>query len=294
MATRRRLLLPASFLGVVIALPAFAQQPAVTYPTPCEASKVSKADIDRAHTVFLSGKQYLEESNYDKAISYFIDAYAIDCSVHAILPIIAAAYERKGDKGEAIRALEEYLRRAPQAPDHEVVERRIRNLKDQLAREPPPVAPAAPPASAGAAPPVSNTEPAPSASIAAPPTAPAAPAAPAAEKQQSAAPWVLVGGGGVAMAAGVASLITGYALVASASSTCPTRSSCSADVVSKGNTGLTLIPVGYGVAGGGAVLLGAGLLWHFLEGKGTGPATQASAAPVVGPGFAGVAVTGSL
>src|SRR5258708_32176622 len=134
-------LLIVAFVGTVVAIPALAQQSSSDYPTPCESSKVSKGDVERAHTVFLSGKQFLEESNYDKAISYFKDAYSIDCSVHAILPIIAAAYERKGDRAEAVRALEEYLRRAPSAPDHEGIDRRIRNLKDQLARaQPPPAA----------------------------------------------------------------------------------------------------------------------------------------------------------
>jgi len=126
-------LLALALVGTVVALPALAQQSASSYPPGCDASKVSKSDVERAHTVFLSGKQFLEESNYEKAISYFKDAYSIDCSIHAILPIIATAYERKGDKGEAVHALEEYLRRAPSAPDHEVVERRIRNLKDQIA-----------------------------------------------------------------------------------------------------------------------------------------------------------------
>ncbi len=135
MRSSRKPLLALAFVGTLIALPALAQPSASSYPAACEASKVSKSDVERAHTVFLSGKQYLEESNYDKAISYFKDAYSIDCSIHAILPIIATAYERKGDKGEAVLALEEYQRRAPTAPDHEVVERRIRNLKDQLARD---------------------------------------------------------------------------------------------------------------------------------------------------------------
>src|SRR5580693_4075958 len=143
MRSFRSPLLVLAFAGAVVAAPALAQQPA-SYPPPCDASKVSKGDVDRAHTVFLSGKQYLDESNYDKAISYFNDAYSIDCSVHAILPIIATAYERKGDKTEAVRALEEYLRRVPNAGDREHVERRIKNLNDQLAHE-------APPASASAA-----------------------------------------------------------------------------------------------------------------------------------------------
>src|SRR5579863_1780593 len=125
MRPTRKPLLAFAFLASVIAGPALAQQ-GPSYPPPCDASKVTKGDVDRAHTVFLSGKQFLEESNYDKAISYFKDAYTIDCSVHGILPIIAAAYERKGDKREAIRALDEYQKRAPAAPDHEVIERRIR------------------------------------------------------------------------------------------------------------------------------------------------------------------------
>ena len=97
MRSTRQPLLVLAFVGTVIAVPALAQQPA-SYPPACDASKVSKADVERAHTVFLSGKQFLDESNYDKAVSYFNDAYSIDCSVHGILPIIATAYERKGDK----------------------------------------------------------------------------------------------------------------------------------------------------------------------------------------------------
>src|SRR4029077_19300017 len=116
--------------------PAIAQQSGPSaYPAACDASKVTKSDVDRAHTVFLSGKQYLDESNYDKAISYFKDAYSIDCSVHAILPIIATAYERKGDKAAAVVALQEYLKRVPNAPDRESLERRIKNLQDQIPRE---------------------------------------------------------------------------------------------------------------------------------------------------------------
>src|SRR5579859_1856029 len=99
MRVSRTPILVLGLFGIAVVVPALAQTAgSSTYPPPCEDGKVSRADHDRAHTVFLSGKQYLEESNYDKAISYFKDAYAIDCSVHGILPIIAAAYERKGDK----------------------------------------------------------------------------------------------------------------------------------------------------------------------------------------------------
>ena len=87
MRSSRKPLLALAFVGTLIALPALAQQVASSYPPACDASKVSKGDVDRAHTVFLSGKQFLEESNYEKAIGYFKDAYSIDCSIHAILPL---------------------------------------------------------------------------------------------------------------------------------------------------------------------------------------------------------------
>ncbi len=155
MPSIRNRLLVLVFAGMAVTVPGLAQE-ATDYPAPCDAAKVTKSDVDRAHTVFLSGKQYLEESNYDKAISYFKDAYSIDCSVHGMLPIIATAYERKGDKAEAVRALEEYLKRAQNPPDHDVIERRIRNLKDQLSREPPPPSPAA---SSASAPPAASSAP---------------------------------------------------------------------------------------------------------------------------------------
>src|SRR5258708_10135797 len=219
-------LLIVAFVGTVVAIPALAQQSSSDYPTPCEASKVSKGDVERAHTVFLSGKQYLEESNYDKAISYFKDAYSIDCSIHAILPIIATACERKGDKAEAVHALEEYQKRAPTAPDHEVIDRRIHNLRDQLAREQP--APSASGVSTAGAP-MASTAPAATAPLSGVPAAAPAPSAsagpesppPGPEGGHSVAPWILVGGGGVAVVAGVILYVIGSGDISTAEGHCP-------------------------------------------------------------------------
>jgi len=47
----RKPLLVLAFVGTVIAIHALAQQPS-SYPPACEASKVTKGDGDRAHTVF--------------------------------------------------------------------------------------------------------------------------------------------------------------------------------------------------------------------------------------------------
>jgi hypothetical protein len=299
MRSLRKPLLAATLVAVAVAAPALAQQsappPPSPYPAACDASKVSRSDVDRAHGVFLSGKGYLEVAEYDKAISYFKDAYTIDCSVHGILPIIATAYERKGDKQEAVRALEEYQRRAPSAPDHDVMDRRIRNLKDQLAREQPSAsAPVAlPSASATVAPPPSAT-------------AESAPAPDAGvgtyvvpEGGHSATPWYLVGAGGVAIAAGVVLFVVGAGDVSTAEARCGgDRTKCKAgsdqansDAVSLGNTGRTLETVGAIAGGAGVVAVAAGLWWHFSEHP---SAERASVRPVVAPGYAGVGVGGSF
>jgi hypothetical protein len=285
-------------VGVVATAHAFAQSPpSLNYPPPCEESKVSKSDRDRAHTVFLSGKQFLEESNYDKAISYFEDAYAIDCSVHGILPIIATAYERKGDRRQAVRALEEYLKRASNAPDHDVVERRIKNLKDQIAQEPtsqpPAVGPAPSPSSVPAGPPPPSEGSTGSGAAIASMNAPA-PAA-TVENKRSAMPWVVVGVGGAATVAGVVILAVGVSDVSSADSACKTRMRCDPAVADKGNNGRALEPVGYAVGGVGLAAVAAGLVWYFTETPSGAPtAGFLRVTPLVAPGYAGMSLGGAF
>lgn len=302
MRPTRNVLLAVTLAAAAITLPVMAQQSS-DYPPPCEASKVTKADVDRAHTVYLSGRQFLDESNYDKAISYFKDAYSIDCSVHGILPAIATAYERKGDKAEAVRALEEYLRRAPNAPDHEVIERRIKNLKDQLARDQPAPTATAPAATATVSPPppppASATGPAepPPAATASLTSPPPPGAEPASSEGHSVAPWIVVGIGGAALAAGIVIFAVGQSDLSSADKVCSNRSACKdANAVNQGNTGRTLVNVGGGVAGGGLAVAAAGLLWHFLEKPG-GAAPSAAVprvSPVAAPGYAGVSLSGAF
>lgn len=295
MRPARNLLLLIALGAMPIALPVLAQ-PASDYPPPCDASKVSKADIDRAHTVFLSGKQFLEESNYDKAIGYFKDAYSIDCSVHAMLPIIATAYERKGDKAEAVRALEEYSKRAPNAPDHEVIERRIRNLKDQLAREQPTAsAPSAAPSSTASASPsgAPSAEPVPTASAA--PSAAVEATPPTSSEGHTALPWVVVGVGGVVAVTGAVLLGVGASDISSAAGQCTADRHCtSADVVNTGNTGRNLENFGGVGIGVGLAVAAAGLLWHFLEGPAESQTRAAHSGarvkPRVGPGYLGMGV----
>jgi hypothetical protein len=286
--------------GVVVTARALAQPlPSPNFPPPCEESKVSRSDRDRAHTVFLSGKQFLEESNYDKAISYFEDAYAIDCSVHGILPIIATAYERKGDRRQAVRALEEYLKRAPTAPDHDVVERRIKNLKDQIAQEPPSQAVAAGPSPTqppGSITPAVSTPSEPSTGVAQVPGAGTPSAGATAESKQSAVPWVLVGVGGAALAAGVVVVALGASDISSAESACgKTRMNCQPSVANQGNRGRTEEPIGFVVGGAGLAAVAAGLVWYFTQTPSGTPTTGSlHLSPFVAPGYAGVSLNGGF
>jgi hypothetical protein len=292
----RKTLFALAFVGTALvhATLAHPQQPSA-YPPPCDVSKVTRADGDRAHNVFLSGKQFLEESNYDKAISYFKDAYTIDCSVHGILPIIATAYERKGDKREAVRALEEYLNRAPTAADHEVIERRIRNLKDQIGQEPPPLA--ATPTGAAPSAPTTPSATAPAASAAPEAATPSASSSGGNATQaltpgegHSAAPWVVAGLGAAALAGGLIVVGVGVSDVSNAENVCMDHAHCgSSSAADQGNLGRTLQPIGFAAAGIGVAAIAAGLVWHFTE-RAPRPATGLLIHPALAPGFAGASI----
>jgi hypothetical protein len=295
----RQSLLVVSLLGMAVGVPALAQTASPSaYPPACDDSKVSKSDRDRAHTVFLSGKQYLEEANYDKAISYFKDAYSIDCSVHGILPIIASAYERKGDKREAIRALEEYQWRAPTAGDHEVVERRIKNLKDQIAQEQP-AATSPPSASATVAAPTASAsgEGAPPMSSSALAPLPPPPTVETASYHQ-AGPWIVMGVGLAAVAGGAIVYGVGAGKVSSAEATCGTSHvmCTSTSAASDGNTGRTLEEVGVTVGSVGLAAVAAGVIWRLVERpseKGLA-SNHLRISPLLAPSAAGISLEGSL
>ncbi len=285
-------------VALPIAVPAFAQSGASSggYPAACDPKTLTKADVERAHTVFLSGKGFLDESNYDKAISYFKDAYSIDCSVHAILPIIATAYERKGDKASAVTALQEYLKRVPNASDREVVERRIKNLQDQMSTA---VVASAPTASASATAPPSATASAP----VAPPARPRFPRPrppPLPHQSRADTPWrpglswaseaPLSVAGVVLYAVGNGDVEQRRERLSFASQLRPVR-------CRSGQYGRTLDTVGVIVGAVGLAGVAGGLVWHFLEPTGSSASTAASGpalTPAVAPGYAGLNLGGKF
>jgi len=295
MRLSRKPLLVLSMVGMAFALPAMAQ-PSAGYPAACEAAKVTKKDSERAHTVFLSGKGFLDEANYDKAISYFKDAYTIDCSVHGILPIIATAYERKGDKGEAVGALEEYLRRVPDAGDREVIERRIKNLKDQIGQ-------AAASATATSTALVTSSTVTPSGSGAPTGTSGTATAptgtgtggvAPSGDTNTT-TPWIVVGAGGVLLVAGGLMFVLGTGDVSAAEKTCPNHGVCgSTSAADQGNRGRLLEGVGIVSGIAGIVGVGGGIVWHLVQKPDRDRGAQLHVTPAVAPGYAGVGLGGSF
>jgi hypothetical protein len=277
MIARHRPLFVVPLLACVLAIPASAQpqSPLTNYPE-C-VGKASASDSEAAHSAFLLGKRFFDEADYGSAIHNFVDAYKLDCTKTELLTIIARANELSGNKAEAVHALETYLARAQNlAPEDKTqIQKRIDNLKAQIAAQTPQTTPAPPPV-------------APVALVPPPPVAPAAPPAPAEGRGHTAAPWVVTITGGAVLIAGGSVWLVGNSKYNTALSNCPGNvcpkgSSFEQD----GNTGHTMMQVGGGLFIGGAVLAVAGLIWHFAEP--TGPAPQKAAIrPEFGPGYAGL------
>ena len=278
----RQLVIASSLVALAFtAIPsreAHAQSAGVAYPPACNASQVPQTESERAHTIYSAGKVQYDDKNYDAAIVQFRDAYKRDCSKHDLLIIISRAYELKGDRVEALRALETYVERVPNSPDIMTHRNGIDSLKKQIA-----VQPATPPPSAGAQ-----------------------PAAPPQEiREHTIPPWIVIGLGGAGVIAGVVILATTPSLPAGCvvgdMKTCTRKAGESdgafADRQAKAGASQNQPTVGGVVMGiGGAVLVG-GLLWHFLEP--TGPVEKSTAlkpklTPQVTPGFAGVSLGGSF
>lgn len=260
-------------LAAVTSVPAFAQPAGQGYAS-CTKT-VTAGESELAHQKYIAGKQDYDEGNYDSALRRFRDAYTLDCTKHELLIIISAAYERKGDKKEAVDALETYVARSPGAPDAGTYQAKIENLKKQLAAAQPPPA-------------TTPTEP--------PPTTP-----PPKEDVQghSVFPWILTG-------AGVAALGVGIVLIATApklpdgcdkdQQTCRPLPNESAqafeDRQSEAGRSAGQPLAGTIVTLGGGALVVGGLLWHFLEPTGTKETAKPKLRPSVSPGYAGLALGG--
>lgn len=268
-------------LGAAIALSgslAFATDPAPVQSYPECTRKPTPTDLETAKGAHRAASQFYDRGDYEKAISYWTDAYGFDCTAHGVLINIANAYEKQGDKASAVGALETYLKRSGSDP---VIEDKVKNLKISLA-------PPAPSVSASAAlPPLPSVVPS------------APPPPPPLVKRYGRTPLYVAGGGAAVAVIGGVLLGVGTGTIASLNQECPNRACQNPDQASKGNTGR--IEQGVGATGlvVGLAALGGGLAWEFLLNKprpALPPPNKASfhVLPAAGPHEGGMSVVGSF
>ncbi|WP_234023662.1 tetratricopeptide repeat protein [Sorangium cellulosum] len=273
------------FLAAGLAVAGQAGDPALEYPE-CNRTATA-ADLEGAKGAHKAATQFYERADYDRAIQYWKDAYQLDCSAHGVLINIANAYEKKGDRAEAVTALETYLARTPDASEAQTFRDKIQNLKNSIRPAPTPTASES--ASAPVPPPLLPTASAvPSRTVEAPPP----------EPPYGYAPWAVTGAGAVTLLVGGILTTSGFADIAEAEERCPSRKDCTADVADQGNQGRTRATIGGVLVGLGAAGVASGLIWQLgfnhpqppSSALGSGPALRLI--PVAGPGVAGVGAAG--
>ena len=235
--------------------PALAQSPpGPAYPAACAGASVPPAKSDEAHAFYSAGRAQYDEGNYDAAIAQFREAYKRDCSKHDLLVIMSRASELKGDRAEAVRALQTFLERVKDSPDAATHRTKIDNLKKQIAAQPPQPPPEV--------------------------------------REHTIPPWIVVGAGGVAIVTGAILLVAAPAVPSNCNASDGNCNS-TASTADRDRAGLAVgVSLGgYITLIGGGALVAGGLLWHFLEP--VGPVASTSSVrprltPQAAPGYAGI------
>lgn len=92
-------------------------------------------DPYRAEKNLEIGMFYLKKKNYDAAIERFQESIRYKPNFARPHRLIAEAYEKKGEKAEAVNYYQKYLEILPQAEDAAKVRRRIEKLTRELERQ---------------------------------------------------------------------------------------------------------------------------------------------------------------
>lgn len=80
------------------------------------------------------GEYYMKKGNFDAAIDRFQDAARYKPGFAKPYRLMGEAYEKKGDKAEAVKAYRKYLEILPSAEDGPKIKKRIGKLSKQLER----------------------------------------------------------------------------------------------------------------------------------------------------------------
>lgn len=240
------------------------------------------ADTTAAKGAFQAGTAAFNEADYERAITYWEDAYRRDCQAHALLKNLARAYELNGMYAKAIVALRTFMEREPLTEERESLERRITNLETKLQEQ-----------QAGTTPvdPAESTVPRDEATTM--DSAEQAIEPPAtASGSKSVVPLAVAGAGGAIALLGGVLWIGATADEQAAADQCgvpETRMNCPPDAVTDGRDAQDRAVLWGWVAGGGAAIGIGGLIWYLTQ---PDDANSARFSPAVAPGFAGVSYAG--
>ncbi len=80
------------------------------------------------------GEYYMKKGNYDAAIDRFQDAVRYKPGFARPYRLMGEAYEKKGEKAEAVKSYQTYLKLLPSAMDAAKVRKRIEKLRRELER----------------------------------------------------------------------------------------------------------------------------------------------------------------
>jgi hypothetical protein len=271
----------------LIAGMALAQDPQNPFVVECNRTATPE-DVETARNTHFGAKRLYEQADYADAVDLWRKVLKFDCSAIGTLLNLANAYERLGDRQNAVWALDAYILRAPEGTDVSKLQVRVENLKKALVQAQPPAS-----ASASAAPP-------PSASVVAP--LPSATTAPPLVKPYGVAPWVTVGAGAVAMVAGGILIPVGRGMITSNNCTGGEESGqWQCTDLNAANQGQTMAIAGDIALGIGAATVVGGLVWEFVANKPAAAKTdqpttgrRVHVSPSVGPGMTGATIHGTF
>lgn len=269
-------------------------------PFPPCADKPSESDVAAAQGAFQAGKVSFDEADYERAISYWEDAFRRDCTATALLLNLARAYELNEEPRNAVVALKTYLEREPETAERAPIEKRIEVLEQKEANQTQPS-----PAPTIGQRPVSRSTP-----KAAPPPAPAQPVQPAPPKKPAARRPItplIVGGAGLAVFIGAGAIyLNAMNDVSTFEDVCNVggeRQCATAEQRDDANSARLKANISGPIALLGAATTASGVVWYFLtkpvpvqqKGRDT-PAAKKSGSlrwtPQVSQGFAGLSVDG--
>lgn len=280
----------AAFAFTAATTAALAEEPTKSYPD-C-GREPTDAEVAAAKGAFQAGNASFNEADYARAIDYWEDAYRRDCTANPLLLNLARAYELAGRKRQAVVSLETFLAREPNSGEKDQINRRIEVLKKKIAEEDAAASSAPGPINGGGVtpPPSGGNQP--------------VPVEPSSDQaKRSPGPWILIGVGGAAVIVGTIGIIGNKKKVDDANDECGgNRNMCPFEVAKRGNDARTALNASAVITGAGGLLIGGGVVWYILDSQRVERANQALSTrplrarltPVVGPGVAGLSVSGAF